>query len=142
MTPPLLRVVVASVPAARTRPWLQTLSQQLPEGVSCVPWPVGDLRDTDLVLLWVGEPRPHANDLESTGTLRATLAAQTHGYQVIQPPNASQQALHAVGRALLPLAPALAQPLLRAEIPARWQGLCEGCSDPACEHRLFTGLTP
>lgn len=23
---------------------------------------------------------------------------------------------------------------------ARWQGLCETCADPDCEHRLFTGL--
>ena len=23
---------------------------------------------------------------------------------------------------------------------ARWQGLCESCADPDCEHRLFTGL--
>jgi hypothetical protein len=29
---------------------------------------------------------------------------------------------------------------LRSEIPARWQGVCETCSDPECEHRLFRRL--
>ncbi|MEJ7931235.1 ATP-binding protein [Ramlibacter sp. AN1015] len=24
--------------------------------------------------------------------------------------------------------------------PARWRGVCDACSDPDCEHRLFTGL--
>jgi nicotinamide riboside kinase len=27
-----------------------------------------------------------------------------------------------------------------AERQARWKGLCDACSDPDCEHRLFTGL--
>jgi hypothetical protein len=29
---------------------------------------------------------------------------------------------------------------LRTEIPARWQGVCETCSDPECEHQLFRRL--
>jgi hypothetical protein len=29
---------------------------------------------------------------------------------------------------------------LRTEIPARWLGVCESCSDPECEHRLFRQL--
>jgi hypothetical protein len=29
---------------------------------------------------------------------------------------------------------------LRTEIAPRWQGVCETCSDPECEHRLFRQL--
>ena len=142
MTPPLLRVVVAAEPAAQIPPWIRTLSQQLPPGVLCVPWPVDDLCDTDLVLFLACETvSSEASGPDPAWVLRSTLAAQTHGYQVIQSPDALQQALYAIGRTLLPMAPALARPLLRTEMPARWQGRCEGCSDPACEHRLFTDLT-
>ena len=30
--------------------------------------------------------------------------------------------------------------LARKALPVRWQGLCETCSDPDCEQRLFSGL--
>ena len=30
--------------------------------------------------------------------------------------------------------------LSRQSVPIRWQGVCETCSDPACELRLFSGL--
>ena len=30
--------------------------------------------------------------------------------------------------------------LARKALPVRWQGLCETCSDPDCEQRLFFGL--
>jgi hypothetical protein len=30
--------------------------------------------------------------------------------------------------------------LARQELPVRWQGMCETCSDPDCEQRLFSGL--
>ena len=36
-------------------------------------------------------------------------------------------------------APAL-QGLARQALPVRWQGVCETCSDPDCEQRLFSGL--
>jgi len=29
---------------------------------------------------------------------------------------------------------------LRSEIAQRWAGVCEKCSDPECEHRLFRRL--
>jgi hypothetical protein len=28
----------------------------------------------------------------------------------------------------------------RQALPVRWQGVCETCSDPDCEQRLFSGL--
>jgi hypothetical protein len=30
--------------------------------------------------------------------------------------------------------------LARKALPVRWQGVCETCSDPDCEQRLFSGL--
>ena len=30
--------------------------------------------------------------------------------------------------------------LARKALPERWQGVCETCSDPDCEQRLFSGL--
>ena len=30
--------------------------------------------------------------------------------------------------------------LARKAMPVRWQGVCETCSDPDCEQRLFSGL--
>lgn len=42
---------------------------------------------------------------------------------------------------LLALLPAeTAQGLSRQPLPVRWQGVCETCSDPDCELRLFSGL--
>ena len=32
------------------------------------------------------------------------------------------------------------QSALRPEILPRWEGVCEACSDPECEHRLFSRL--
>jgi hypothetical protein len=32
------------------------------------------------------------------------------------------------------------QGLARQALPVRWQGVCETCSDPDCELRLFSGL--
>ena len=35
---------------------------------------------------------------------------------------------------------AQSQSALRPEILPRWEGVCESCSDPECEHRLFSRL--
>ena len=140
MTPPLLRVVVAGVPAARVHAWVTDLQTRLPPEVTCVPWPMQDSAKADRILL-LGTDRADDAHREAESALRAALATQVSGYQVIRPPDTLQQALHAIGRALLPLAPSLAQPLMRAEVPPRWQGVCEGCGDPDCEYRLFSGLT-
>ena len=137
---PLLRVVVAGVAACPVDPWISALAHQLPTEVLCQRWPVNDPRETDLVMLLTAADAD-ASHFSDELALRATLAAQTSGYQVIAVQASWQQALHAIGRALRPLAPSLAQPLLRADIAPRWHGVCEGCSDPACEYRLFTGLT-
>jgi nicotinamide riboside kinase len=74
--------------------------------------------------------------------LRAQLDAQRIPYQTIY--GTGQQRLRNALRALTPiLSPLLGQ----APVPTddlRTQGrpgwVCEACSDPECEHRLFTGL--
>lgn len=143
MTAPGLRVVVAGAPAAQALAWTHALAQRAPRCVTCVPWPVSDGCEADLVLFLAPEPLScDASTLENAHALRASLSALPRGYQVIQPPDTLQQALHAIGRALLPLDPAAARPLLRAERPSRWQGPCERCGDPDCEHRLFTRWIP
>lgn len=139
MTLPLLRVVVAGAAAAELQIWLADLQSRLPSEVLCVSWPVADLSGNDRLLLLSGDGSDSA-ELAAESALRATLTTLAGGYQVIQAPHATQQALHAIGRALLPIAPSLAEPMLRAPLPARWHGVCEGCSDPGCEYRLFTAL--
>ena len=69
---------------------------------------------------------------------RAILVAQGLPFQVI----------HGIGQALVAqcllavLPPDGFSPsgFARQALPVRWQGVCETCSDPDCEQRLFSGL--
>jgi len=66
---------------------------------------------------------------------RSILLAQGLPFQVI----------HGIGQelvkqCLLAILPPTLQGLARQELPVRWQGMCETCSDPDCEQRLFSGL--
>ena len=66
---------------------------------------------------------------------RAILLAQGLPFQVI----------HGIGQelvtqCLLAILPPALQGFARQELPVRWQGVCETCSDPDCEQRLFSGL--
>jgi hypothetical protein len=71
-------------------------------------------------------------------TWRAILVAQGLPFQVI----------HGIGQALVAqcllavLPPDGFSPsgFARQALPVRWQGVCETCSDPDCEQRLFSGL--
>jgi hypothetical protein len=44
------------------------------------------------------------------------------------------------GFAMTSQAASALQGLARQAMPVRWQGVCETCSDPDCEQRLFSGL--
>jgi hypothetical protein len=44
------------------------------------------------------------------------------------------------GLAMTTQAASALQDLARQALPVRWQGVCETCSDPDCEQRLFSGL--
>ena len=74
-------------------------------------------------------------DAGNAQTWRAMLLAQGLPFQVI----------HAIGQelvtqCLLAILPPALQGFARQELPVRWQGVCETCSDPDCEQRLFSGL--
>lgn len=74
-------------------------------------------------------------DAGNAQTWRAMLLAQGLPFQVI----------HGIGQelvtqCLLAILPPALQGFARQELPVRWQGVCETCSDPDCEQRLFFGL--
>ena len=74
-------------------------------------------------------------DAGNAQTWRAILLAQGLPFQVI----------HGIGQelvtqCLLAILPPALQGFARQELPVRWQGLCETCSDPDCEQRLVSGL--
>lgn len=71
-----------------------------------------------------------------TAVWRHTLILRGLPFQVIQTSDAAwvKQCL----QALLPLESV--KGMRCQDVPARWQGACETCSDPDCERRLFSGL--
>jgi hypothetical protein len=82
---------------------------------------------------------------------RATLLAQGLPFQVIHGISEAlvAQCLMAIlppdgvspsGFAMTMQAASALQGLARQALPVRWQGVCETCSDPDCEQRLFSGL--
>jgi len=82
---------------------------------------------------------------------RATLFAQGLPFQVIHGISEAlvAQCLMAIlppdgvspsGFAMTTQASPALQGLARQALPVRWQGVCETCSDPDCEQRLFSGL--
>ena len=76
-----------------------------------------------------------AEDVQIAQAWRAILLAQGLPFQVI----------HGIGQelvtqCLLAILPPALQGFARQELPVRWQGVCETCSDPDCEQRLFSGL--
>ena len=97
-----------------------------------VPWPT--LGANDLVLL-IEQPSPTAVEW------RRELISRGQGFQVIHPSDEPwMQALQwALGHHLHRTTGHSPWPL-RTEIAQRWQGVCETCSDPECEHRLFRRL--
>ena len=90
-------------------------------------------------------------DAGNAQTWRAMLLAQGLPFQVIH--GIGQELVTQCLLALLPpdcfnpsgfaMTSAMAsdlEGLARKAMPVRWQGMCETCSDPDCEQRLFSGL--
>jgi hypothetical protein len=69
---------------------------------------------------------------------RAILLAQGLPFQVIH--GIGQELVKKCLLAILPPDCFSPSGLARQELPVRWQGMCETCSDPDCEQRLFSGL--
>jgi nicotinamide riboside kinase len=99
---------------------------------------------TGLDLPWVadGLQRDAAQPREEVDTLvRSLLQAARVPFQVVYGSGGQrlQSALHALeGAGVLPAGTARRAP--DADTRRAWQWNCEKCSDPACEHRLFTQL--
>ena len=92
-------------------------------------WKLGSA--TFRILLFASDPAEHG-----TTIWRQTLFMRGLPFQVIQASRKDwvKQCL----QALLPH-----QSLTDMDyqnVPTRWQGTCESCSDPDCERRLFSGL--
>ena len=90
-------------------------------------------------------------DAGNAQTWRAILLAQGLPFQVIH--GIGQELVTQCLLALIPpdcfnpsgfaMTSAMAstlEGLARKALPVRWQGVCETCSDPDCEQRLFSGL--
>ena len=90
-------------------------------------------------------------DAANAQTWRAILLAQGLPFQVIH--GIGQELVKQCLLAILPpdgfnpsgfeMTSAMAsdlEGLARKAMPVRWQGVCETCSDPDCEQRLFSGL--
>jgi hypothetical protein len=73
---------------------------------------------------------------DSTGLWRDTLILQGLAFQVIQISDAAwvKQCIQAV------MPHQSVTDMGSQNVPTRWQGVCETCSDPDCERRLFSGL--
>ena len=76
-------------------------------------------------------------------------AANAEAWRVIlMDQGLSFQVIHCIGQelvaqcllALLPPDCFTPSGFARKAMPVRWQGVCETCSDPDCEQRLFSGL--
>jgi hypothetical protein len=140
LTPPL-RVVILGAPATG-KTWLASaLRQHLPSDIACLE--SNTPRESDAVLLMgldLAPPSPAHSAQDAQW--RQRLSSAGIDFQVIYGLGEARlhQALHAVSRRLMTTHPALAARLLRQEPAVRWQGVCEACSDPVCEHRLFSRL--
>jgi hypothetical protein len=131
---------------------LAELTSQLSLTISQAPPPVTPLH----IEAWEEPPAPatwatlQAGDLvlliessaETVIDWRQVLLALRLPFQVLFPSTSLgllQEVLWAVGQHLKHHTGNSPWPL-RDEILARWQGICEKCSDPDCEHRLFRRL--
>ena len=84
----------------------------------------------DASILLVASATPKATD----DALRSALTGAKLHFAVVHGEGAEQldNAWRAIGGP--------AEPDASSEGPARWAWACDKCSDPACEHRLFTEL--
>jgi nicotinamide riboside kinase len=83
---------------------------------------------TGLDLPWSGDSQQEQHRLQMDARLRAALQQAGIAYGVVY--GSGPQRLHNALRFLSP----------QDTPPARWRGVCEQCSDPDCELRLFTAL--
>ncbi len=136
-----MRLVLLGQPGDAGADVMAALSSALDTSVQWIwcedvkhPPPWSTLGAHDLVLLI--EPSP-AGQVD----WRQVLVSSRQGFQVIHPSGEGllQDLQWAIGHHLHRTTGHSPWPL-RTEIAQRWQGVCEKCSDPECEHRLFRRL--
>ena len=95
----------------------------------------------DAILLMGLDLPSSAGGEAADAQLRAELQSAALRYQVVY--GTGEQRLHSALRALAAVGMLPAAPAPRHEeggAARAWTWTCEKCSDPACEHRLFTRL--
>ena len=145
LSPPRLQHLAAAIGPALTQfapNW--TLHTPLDAPLSHAAWTPPSL-SSRILLCTSPEDAPNAQ------AWRANLLAQGLPFQVIH--GIGQELVKQCLLAILPpdgfspsgfaMTSAMAsdlEGLARKAMPVRWQGVCETCSDPDCEQRLFSGL--
>lgn len=143
---PLARYLVADTTALMTAVYSEVLFGDTTLYASALE----QQRDFDLTLVmgldlpWVADPQrdgPHSRAPVDAG-LRAALARANLPYQVVYGKNQhrSQNALHAIESIATHAGEISARGRFSSKNAVPWTWNCEKCSDPACEHRLFSGL--
>jgi nicotinamide riboside kinase len=101
-------------------------------------------REIDLTLLTgldlhpANAPFTHAEQnqrMHMDQTLRAALSQHAQPFALVYGTGAARCA-----NALQAIRFHLREPAALKTAPSRWRWPCEKCSDPACEHRLFSAL--
>lgn len=138
----LLRVGIAGSAAAQPEAFVHALRATLPEGVACEAWTAQGPAVELLLFLGLDALTSRPEALQDELALRQSLTEVGQSFQVLHGARAAQlrRAQHAIGLRLLPLMPDAGKALMREEIHPRWQGVCDGCSDPQCEGMLFRRL--
>lgn len=126
-----MRIAILGAPGSG-KTWLaQALQQHRPElRISDNP-PIATLPSSHvdrILLTGLDLPGITPTQQETDSALRAALQQSGLAYGVVY------------GQGAQRLAQALRLITPEDGPPPRWQGQCEKCADPECEHRLFTGL--
>ena len=132
LSPPRLQHLAAAIGPALTQfapNW--TLQTPLDTPLSHSAWTPPSL--SSRILLCV-----NPEDAANAQAWRAILLAQGLPFQVIH--GIGQELVKQCLLAILPPDCFSPSGLARQALPVRWQGMCETCSDPDCEQRLFSGL--
>jgi len=142
LSPPRLQHLAAAIGPALTQfapNW--TLHTPLDTPLSLPAWTPPCLSSRILLCI---SPEDAAN----AQAWRAILLAQGLPFQVIH--GIGQELVKQCLLAILPpdgfspsgfaMTTQVTSGLARQELSVRWQGMCETCSDPDCEQRLFSGL--